>query len=373
MQLQTKSFSALLQDMAASTQGALGATLDFTAGSVLRALYEAVAGVFLWLQYSALQILSVTRAATSTGADLDSWMADFSFSRLPASAAAGSLTFGRFTSGAAVVIPVGTLAKSADGLLVFTVVADTANPAWNAAGYFTLGAGVAQVTVAACAVAPGSAGNVAAGSVTLLASPLTGVDTVVNTAAFAGGMDAESDVALRNRFVFFINSRSLATRAAILFSVLSVQQGLQVAVLENVSAAGGIMPGNFLLAVGTANGVLTPVLMAQVAQAVEAVRPVGTTYSIMAPVVVSVTVSFELVMTTGVAASSVMPAVAADLSAWIAAVPIGGVVSVSKMEALVHASSNLIMSVRNMQVNGSGLDIQGNWNEIFTVAAITGA
>ena len=95
MQLPLQNFATLVQQMAASVQGAAGQLLDLTVGSVLRALLEASASIALWLQWLILQVLTITRAATSVGPDLDSWMADFSFTRLPGAAASGVVTFGR--------------------------------------------------------------------------------------------------------------------------------------------------------------------------------------------------------------------------------------------------------------------------------------
>ncbi len=77
MQLSLQNFSSLVQTMAASVQAASRQLLDLTVGSVLRAVLEANASIALWMQWLILQVLQMTRAATSTGADLDSWMADF--------------------------------------------------------------------------------------------------------------------------------------------------------------------------------------------------------------------------------------------------------------------------------------------------------
>ena len=68
--------------MAAAVQAAATQLLDLTVGSTLRAVLEANASVCLWMQWLILQVLRTTRAATSTGADLDSWMADLSLTPL---------------------------------------------------------------------------------------------------------------------------------------------------------------------------------------------------------------------------------------------------------------------------------------------------
>src|SRR5690348_5359863 len=143
MQLSLQTFTSLVQNMAAAVQSAASQLLDLTVGSTLRAVIEANASIALWMQWLILQVLQSTRAATSTGADLDSWMADFSLSRLPATAARGTVTLSRYTPLGPALVPVGALVRTADGLQTFAVIADASNPAWNkAANGYALAAGV---------------------------------------------------------------------------------------------------------------------------------------------------------------------------------------------------------------------------------------
>ena len=83
MILPLQNFATLVQNMAAGVQGTSQTLVDLTVGSVLRAVLEASASIGLWLQWLILQVLSMTRAATSNGADLDSWVGDFALVRLP--------------------------------------------------------------------------------------------------------------------------------------------------------------------------------------------------------------------------------------------------------------------------------------------------
>jgi len=183
MQLPVLSFSAMIEQMAATLQGTATALIDLTVGSVLRALLEASASVALWLQWLILQVLSMTRAATSTGPDLDTWMADFSLTRLPAVASAGIVTFSRYTPGITATILVGTGVRVTQGTQTFAVVAQASNPAWNGITGYSLLAGVSSVDVPVAASQPGSAGNVQGGAIGLLSSPIVGVDSVTNSNA----------------------------------------------------------------------------------------------------------------------------------------------------------------------------------------------
>ena len=98
MILNLKGFSQLIEDMGAALQSSASNVIDVSVGSVVRAIFEANASVVLWLQWLLVQVLQSTRASTSSGPDLDSWMLDFGLTRLPAIASTGIVTFSRFTT-----------------------------------------------------------------------------------------------------------------------------------------------------------------------------------------------------------------------------------------------------------------------------------
>src|SRR6516165_6786759 len=143
MQLSLRTFNTLVQTMAAQVEASATQLLDLTVGSTLRAVLEANASVGLWMQWLILRVLRTTRAATSNGADLDSWMADLTLTRLPAAASTGTVTFSRFTPGVTSLITAGALVRTANGTQTFTVSVDTTHPSWSAlsSGY-VLAAGV---------------------------------------------------------------------------------------------------------------------------------------------------------------------------------------------------------------------------------------
>src|SRR5581483_10551192 len=118
--------------IATAVQGSATALLNFSPGSVIRAIAEGTSSVVLWLQAIILQVLTLTRAATSVGTDLDSWVADYGVTRLPAVAATGQVTFARFTATQQAVVPVGATVQTSDGTQTFAVTIDTTNSAYNA-------------------------------------------------------------------------------------------------------------------------------------------------------------------------------------------------------------------------------------------------
>src|SRR5262245_52314800 len=133
MQLSLRTFSTLVQSMAAAVQASAAQLLDLTAGSTLRAVLEANASIALWMQWLTLQVLRTTRAATSAGPDLDTWMADLTLTRLPAVPATGTVTFSRFAPTMPALIPAGALIRTADGTQTFAVAVDTLESTWSAA------------------------------------------------------------------------------------------------------------------------------------------------------------------------------------------------------------------------------------------------
>jgi uncharacterized phage protein gp47/JayE len=55
--------------------------------------------------------------------------------------------------------------------------------------------------------------------------------------------------------------------------------------------------------------------------------------------------------------SAVEAAAQASIAAWIAGLPIGGTLAISKIDALAHAVDASVISVLNVTINGSAADI----------------
>jgi phage-related baseplate assembly protein len=358
MQLQLQNFATLVGNAAASVQGAARQLLDLTVGSTLRAVLEANAAMALWMQWLILQVLAATRAATSTGADLDSWTADFSLARLPASPAAGQATFSRFTPTQSALIPAGVTVRSADGTQSFTVSADPTNPAWTPllAGY-TLGAGVASITLPITALAAGSAGNVQPGTINLLATAIPGVDSVTNVAALIGGLDSESDAALRSRFAGYLASRARATPLAIGQAILSVRQGLSYTLQENLAPDGTPRIGSFIVTVDDGSGAPSAVLLAGVAAAVEAMRPIGSLYTVQAPSIVTANVSMAITTVPSAVHATIVANVVQSLTTAINALPIAAPLPFTRLAQLAYAADPNVINVTAILLNGTVADL----------------
>lgn len=201
MALNIKTFATLVSDQVTAMQGAAKGLVDLAIGSILRSIVESNSAVAMWIQQLIVTLLVTTRASTSSGDDLDNWMADFSFTRLAATAATGQVIFSRFTATNQAVIPVGSQVTTTDGTQAYLVTTDTSNTAYDATqlGY-VLAAGTASISVPVQASTAGSAGNAQAGTITVISGSIQYVDTVTNSVTFDSGEDAETDDAFRSRF-----------------------------------------------------------------------------------------------------------------------------------------------------------------------------
>ena len=358
MKLSLQTFSQLLQSMASAVQGASAQLIDLSAGSVLRAILEANASIALWMQWLIVQVLRMTRASTSAADDLDSWMRDFAFNRLPATASSGLVVFSRLVPSLGVFIPVGVNLKTADGAQVFTVIAGGSNQSWNAErnGY-DLAPGTASASVPVSAQVPGLSGNVQADTITILASAVPGIDEVSNPAPTVGGLDAETDDAFRARFRQYLASLSRATVKAAEYAIATVQQGLHYVIQENVDSNGNRRPGNFIVVVDDGTGHPSQALMSVVASAVDRYRPVGSTFSVQAPTIISANIALNIAIAQGTSRQQVIADVGNGLMRYVNGLSIGAVLSITRIAQAAYQASSAVTNVFAITINGQDTDL----------------
>lgn len=358
MKLSLQNFSSLVQGMAAAAQSASRTSLDLTVGSAFRAILEANASIGLWMQWLILQVLQMTRAASSTGEDLDSWMADFSLHRLAPTVATGTARFSRLTPTLAAFVPQGAEVRTSDSAQRFLVTPDPANTYWNAQqdGY-VIPAGTAWADLPVAAQLAGTAGNVQAGTVTMLATALPGIDSVTNLVPFMNGMDPESDFALRARFQAYLSSRSRATRTAVGYAVTSLQQNLTYAIEENIDVSGNARLGNFVVTIDDGSGSPSQQLLSAAYMAIDAVRPLATTFSVRSPAITRVTVSLALGLANGVDRNAAIAKLVSSVTGFINALPIGAPLPITRIAQLAYDVDSGVMKVSRILLNGSTEDI----------------
>ncbi|MBI1214135.1 MAG: baseplate protein [Alphaproteobacteria bacterium] len=364
--LPTKTFTQLLQGQVAAIQASAAGLIDFSVGSVLRGIIEAVAQVVLWLQGLILQLLSSTRAATAAGADLDTWMADFGVARLAAAAAAGTVTFTRFTTTQQGLVPAGSKVETADGTQVYSVAIDTTNVNWNAAlnGY-VLGIGVASIDLPVTADTAGAAGNAAPGAVTVIFSAISGIDTVTNALAFSGGQDQETDAAFRVRFVAYIASLSKATVGAIKYALTSLQSGVSCTVTENFTYAGVAQNGHFSVIVDDGTGAPSSGFLATAYAAVDDVRPVSSSFEVNGPTLVTAAIGMTLSVAAGYDKTATGVLVNAAIVAYVNSLGLGVTLPYTRLAQIAYDASPGVANVTAVTLQAGTADLTATAAEVI--------
>lgn len=280
--LPAKTFQQFTNDMVAQwtaqlqAAGALppGTAAALQQGDALFAQFQALASQLVFMQALAQLVNEVARAQTSEGADVDTFLAQFDFARLPAVAAGGVETFSRFTPATSpVTIAAGVVVQTVGGAIQYQVVADTTQPTWTPSqNAYVLPIGQSSLTATVQALQPGTTSNVAAGQLTQIGSPLAGIDTVTNAAPITNGINQESDAAALARFVLFLNSLSKATKAALQNAIAGVGQGIEFNLVENVNLSNVSQPGMFVAVVDDGTGNPPASLLAAVQAQIEVTR-----------------------------------------------------------------------------------------------------
>lgn len=215
----------------AEAQARQPALTDWSDGSALDALTGA--GVILADQSIriGLDAFAARMVATATGEDLDAAVTDRypTLTRREASAAVVTLTFTRGSSTGSLSIPAGTQVRATVNGVQITFATDDD---------VTMDAASTTVDALATCTATGTAGNIAAGLLTTLPTPISGdsTATVTNAERAVGGAAAESDDAYRARAQAYPLTLTRGTVSALESGALTVPGVAYVTVDESLLA-----------------------------------------------------------------------------------------------------------------------------------------
>ena len=369
--LPTQSFQTIVTNAIAGIQGRASKLINFAIGSTLRAIAEGFAGVFLWFQAMVLLVLQASRLSTSTGTDVDTFTADFmpvlagsvtaaipsGSPRLGAQASTGQCTFARFTAAPSTCfIPVGATVQTSDRKSNFAVTADPTFATYSATlGGYTLAANVASIIVPVACTVPGAAGNVQAGAISVITSPITGIDTVNNVAAFINGADQESDSALKQRFAAYILGLSRGDYYGLQSSIEGVDVTVQWKLTEGYNYDGGYRPAFFFVVADDGSGTPPPSFFTLVTNAANAVRPLGIQCAVFPPVVLTANVSMQLTTSQDYDHNTVVAQVAALVATNINSLGLGVTLPWSILSAWAYSVPG-VTAVSNVLLNGGSGD-----------------
>lgn len=370
--LNIKSFSTLVSDQVTAMQASAAGLVDLAIGSILRSIAESNAGVAMWIQQLIVNLLVTTRAATCSGEDLDTWMADFSFTRLSAVQSTGPVTFSRFTATNQALIAVGSSVTTTDGTQAFTVTTESTNTAYDPvqAGYI-IAAGVSSLSVPVRANTAGAAGNAQAGTITVISGSIQYVDTVTNSTTFINGEDAESDTDFRARFVLWIASLSKATKAAIGYAISSMQSGVTYTLTENVAYNGTAKPGYFYAVVDDGSGIPTSTFLDQAYSAIDAVRGFTITFGVFAPSLLTANVSMTITTDSSGSHSAIVSLVQAAIQEYIASLSLGQLLPYTQLATVAYGASPLVTNVSSVTLNSGTADLAASGKQVIRAGIIS--
>lgn len=360
MALPTKDFSTFVSDFVSAWAAALGFQPTLQDGDALFALMQTTAAQLVFLQAQVQLVNQIARAQTSTGADLDSFYAQFGFTRLPAQFAEGPVVFSNpATASAQIQIPVGTVVQTIGGAVQYKLIADTNQPTFNPTlNAYVLATNQTSLTATAQALVAGSAYNVTANQLAQIATPVPGINTVTNIVPITNGADAESDTAFRNRFVLFLNSLSKATEPAIISSILGIQQGLDYQLEENVDVVGNPHPGEFVASIDDGTGSPSAALITSVFNAVNAVRGFTIMPAVVAIVTTNVTVVLAIRAASGFTVANLEAPVANAVAVAINSTQIGtGLPADAVVQAALSVTGVASVQLSSVLLNGSNADL----------------
>lgn len=369
--LSTLNYNQVLSNLIGAWAAESGAVPQLLPGDPLLALFQAVSSQIVFLESVAQYVANLTRAQTSTGTDLDSWMAQFDFTRLPAVYAVGAVTLGvNSVHNTSTNVSLNTVVQTVGGAIQYQLIADTTQAAYDPTSQsYVLPANTSSITATAQALAAGSSSNVQAGQLTQFSSPPAGIDTVTNGLAIQNGLDAESDSAFLARFVVYIQNLSKATLGAVEEAITSVQADLDYVVLDNTNAANQFQPGMFTVVIDDGSGNPPSTLINAVANAVTAVRGLSILSSVIGPQLVSGTVSLAVRLASGYTLAMVTAPVQDAVATFSTTLTIGGAAYIDAIMDAAKSVTGVLSVAPTMLIDGVNSDLLVTPLEVWRVTA----
>lgn len=246
-----KKQSDILTDLMDYTASMTNKITDYSVGSVIRSIYDAVS-----IEGEMLYLMTFNNIQEGIESGL---MSAFNFSPKAATKATGTLTIEFYSPiSSPIVISKGT--RFSTGLTNDDLYYETTNA-------YTVSSGLQTIDIEVQASVAGTVGNVLPGEITKPETSIYNVSQVYNTLPFLTGTDEETYDEARTRFNLMVESIGRGTNHAILFGALSVPE-IQLAKIEE-------FVGFINLYVGDANGLLSPELATDVSNAIDNYRAAG--------------------------------------------------------------------------------------------------
>lgn len=115
--------------------------------------------------------------------------------------------------------------------------------------------------------------------------------------------------------------------------------------------------GSFVVTVDDGSGSPSTALLSTIQIAVDAVRPVGSVFSVRPPDVVTVNVSLVITVVAGATKAQVAGGVGNAIGSYINGLPIGASLPLTRLAQVAYAADATVINVTQLSANGNANDI----------------
>ena len=141
------------------------------------------------------------------------------------------------------------------------------------------------------------------------------------------------------------------------YAISSIQQGLNYSIQENTDSSDQPRVGSFVVTVDDGSGSPSTALLSTVQTAIDAVRPVGSIFSVHPPTVVTADVSLIIGVPAGTTRAPIQALVGNAIASYINSLPIGVGLPLTRLAQIAYSASPAVINVSALQANGSASDI----------------
>jgi uncharacterized phage protein gp47/JayE len=357
MTVETQTYDELVSNQITAIQAQNG-QIQFPVGSVELAIVQANAGLGLWMQAIVLQLLAQTRAASCVGTQLDSFFNQFNFYRNLANTSSGQVIFSRNTSTNQALVPVGSLVQTQAPSIQFSVYADDTNSNYNPTLMaYVLAPTISSISIPVVCTKTGIIGNVNAGAIIQIASPIVGIDAVNNPSPLTNGYAQESDSSYLSRFVPYINSLSLGTILALETAITNGTPQIFYNILPNKNISDLSDPGFVTIIIDDGSGSPPTSLINLISQKIGATIAAGITYGVYPVSVLTANFTFTLTLDSSYIQSDIITLIQNNIGIYISSLEIGQTVVITKIYQIIYNSSAAVLDVTGLLINGISSDL----------------
>lgn len=272
--LKVKRLSELLAELVDYTSMHTDEITDFTEGSAIRSIYEAIA-----MTQEQLYQLSTENVIWA----IDHGILDaFAYTPKEAQRAFGTVTVDLYT-------PLAKDVVLARGTTVYSSVAGNTTLYYQTEQDYTITQGTTSFKIQVYCTVPGAEGNIPSNYIDSITTSQLSVLNVTNEDSFLTGKPEETAEELKKRFREFVATRGRATKRAVEYGINSIPEVAGCYIVE--------FTGAYDIYVHDANGDLPDSLRKKVEQAIEDYRPVSIPWTLKPMKKIRISLQIELAVT----------------------------------------------------------------------------